>query len=83
MFAFRESLMYLDYRRLREEQFMRQSGPACACGRRLWSREPVRDAEHRRFKCSACLTVLTLPASLFHPREATQPETPDHQQQKT
>lgn len=26
--------MYLDYRRQREEQVMRESGPACACGRR-------------------------------------------------
>ena len=75
--------MYLDYRRLREEQFMRESGPPCTCGRRLWSREPVRDPEHRRFKCSACLTVLSLPASLFHNQEAGQSEKPAHHQQQT
>jgi hypothetical protein len=73
--------MYLDYRRHREEQLMRQNGPPCACGRRLWRREPVRDSEHRRFKCSACLTVLTLPAALFRTREADPPEEPDHQQE--
>ena len=76
MFALRWISMYLDYRRLREEQLMRENGPPCACGRRLWSREPVRDPEHRRFKCSACLTVLSLPAGLFHKQEAGQPGDP-------
>jgi hypothetical protein len=84
--------MYLDYRRLREEQLMRQSGPPCACGQRLWSRQRVRDSERRRFKCNACLTVLDVPAELFHKQERQdgkgqpsvgQAEEPDHHQQQT
>ena len=45
---------------------MRDSGPACACGRRSWKREPIRDANRRRFRCTACLTVLDVSAELFH-----------------
>jgi hypothetical protein len=67
--------MYLDYRRLREEQVMRESGPACTCGRRSWRRELIRDPERRRFRCTVCLTVLNLSAELFHSRK------PDHHQQ--
>jgi hypothetical protein len=73
--------MYLDYRRLREEQLMCKSGPPCTCGRRQWSREPVRDPEYRQFRCRACLTVLSVPATLFHDGEAVQPEDPDHHEQ--
>lgn len=60
--------MYRDYRRLREEQRVRENGPSCACGQRLWSREPVRDCERRRFRCRACLTLVDLPATFFQPR---------------
>jgi hypothetical protein len=60
--------MYLDYRRLREEQVMRQSGVPCACGQRLWTREQVREPERRLFKCLACRTVLNVPADLLHSR---------------
>jgi hypothetical protein len=49
--------MYLDLRRLREEQVMREGGPACACGRRSWKREPIRDPDRRRFRCAVCFTV--------------------------
>jgi hypothetical protein len=61
--------MYLDYRRLREEQVMRQSGVPCACGQRLWTREQVREPGRRRFMCLACRTVLNVPADLFQSRE--------------
>ena len=60
--------MYLDYRRLREEQLMRESGPPCVCGRHSWNREPVRDPARRRFKCIACLRVLNVSAELVRPR---------------
>jgi len=62
--------VYLDYRRLREEQLMRESGPPCVCGCRSWSREPVRDPTRRRFKCTACLRVLNVSAELVRPRVA-------------
>jgi len=58
--------MYLDLRRLREEQVMRESGPACACGRRSWKREPIRDPDRRRFRCGVCFTVLNVSAELLH-----------------
>lgn len=61
--------MYLDYRRLREEQIVRENGPSCACGQRLWLRESVRDFDRRRFRCSACLTLLDLPATFFQARD--------------
>lgn len=61
--------MYLDPRRLREEQVMRETGPPCVCGQRLWTREPVREPERRLFKCLACRTVLNVPADLLHSRE--------------
>jgi hypothetical protein len=67
--------MYLDPRRLREEQVMRDSGPACACGRRSWKREPIRDPNRRRFRCTVCLTVLNVPAELF-----AIPKPDEHQQ---
>jgi hypothetical protein len=57
--------MDLDYHRLREEQLMRESGHPCVCGRRSWSREPVRDPTRRRFKCAVCLSVLDVSAELF------------------
>jgi hypothetical protein len=75
--------MYLDYRRLREEQLMRDSGPACPCGRRTWSREPVRDPEYRSFRCRACLTLLTLPAGLFQQGPAERPEAPGRRAKPT
>jgi hypothetical protein len=56
--------MYLDYRRHREEQVVRQSGVPCACGQRLWTREQVREPGRRRFMCLACRTVLNVPADL-------------------
>jgi len=62
--------MYLDYRRVREEQLMREIGPPCACGRRSWRSEPSRDPERRRFRCSACFTVLVISAKVFQNREA-------------
>jgi hypothetical protein len=55
----------MNYRRLRDEQIMERSGPACACGRRSWVREPVRDSDRRRFRCSACHTVIDVSAKLF------------------
>ena len=58
--------MYRDLRRLREEQVVRESGPACACGRRSWKREPIRDPDRRRFRCAVCFTVLNVSAELFH-----------------
>jgi hypothetical protein len=66
--------MYLDYRRLLEEQLMRESGPSCVCGRRAWSREPVRDSAHRRFKCLSCLRVLEVSAERFRSRVAQESE---------
>lgn len=60
--------MYLDYRRLLEEQLMREIGPSCVCGRRSWSREAVRDSARRRFKCLSCLRVLEVSAELFRSR---------------
>jgi hypothetical protein len=61
--------MYLDHRRLREEQVMREIGPACACGHRSWKREPVRDPYRRKFRCTACLTVFDVSVELFEKRE--------------
>jgi hypothetical protein len=58
----------MNYRRLRDEQIMQRSGPACACGRRSWSREPVQDHDRRRFRCTACHTVLNVSAELFQER---------------
>jgi len=64
--------MYFDHRRLREEQIMQESGPACACGRRSWKREPVRDPDRRQFRCIACLTVFNVSVELFHKQEPDQ-----------
>jgi hypothetical protein len=33
---------------------MRQNGPPCACGRRVWRSESSRDPDFRQFRCSAC-----------------------------
>lgn len=58
------------FRRIREEYLMQTSGPLCACGRRLWSRDPSRQAGNRCFRCRACLAEIHLPAGVFHNREA-------------
>jgi hypothetical protein len=60
---------------------MRESGPSCVCGRRSWSREPVRDSVHRRFKCLKCLRVLEVSAELFRSRVAQESEGASHQPQ--
>lgn len=73
--------MYLDYRRLLEEQLMRESGPSCVCSRRSWSREPVRHSAYRRFKCVSCLRVLEVSAELFRSRVAPGSEGASHQRQ--
>jgi hypothetical protein len=70
LLALADGAMYLDYRRLREEQLMRESGPPCVCGRRSWSREPVRDPARRQFKCLTCLRVVDVSAELFRSRAA-------------
>ena len=61
--------MYLDYRRLQSEELMRQNGPPCACGRRVWRSEPSRDPERWRFRCGACSTVVNVAAKTLRERE--------------
>jgi len=65
----------MDYRRLRDELIMQQSGPACPCGRRSWKRGPVRDPDRRLFRCAACYTVLNVSSELLLARRATQKHT--------
>jgi hypothetical protein len=64
--------MHLDNVRQREEQIMQQSGPSCACGRRSWWREPIRNPARREFRCIACHTVFSVPVELFKKTEADQ-----------
>ena len=64
--------MYLDAQRQREEQIMRQSGPSCACGRRSWRREPIRNPARREFRCGACHTVFSVSVELFQIAEPDQ-----------
>jgi hypothetical protein len=61
--------MYLDYRRMRAEELMRQNGPPCGCGRRVWRSEPSRYPELWRFRCAACSTVVNVPATVLRELE--------------